>query len=133
MYYIYVILPYKREKATRSAATQTHSFASRPSLLAPIPLVLSFLALSSFLGPYLIFIATFSLKLTSFHYSSCQFAQMVADNFEGTEYALPYGASPTPIGKTDRYSIFKVRLDVPCPAPVYSRNPIFWPTSAGHC
>ena len=34
---------------------------------------------------------------------------MVADNFEGTEYALPYGATPTPIGKTDRYSIFKVR------------------------
>lgn len=37
-----------------------------------------------------------------------EFAQMVADNFEGTEYALPYGATPTPIGKTDRYSIFKV-------------------------
>ena len=121
-------------KEKRQHVPQLHKHT--PSRLSPFSSC-SHSSRALFPGPFLFFgrpiYATFSLKLTSFHYSSCQFAQMVADNFEGTEYALPYGASPTPIGKTDRYSIFKVRLDVTCPAPVYSRNPIFWPTSAGHC
>eukprot|EP00729_Bicosta_minor_P011435 gene11435-29495_t len=50
----------------------------------------------------------YHLGLSDDRSGELEFAQMVADNFEGTEYALPYGASPTPIGKTDRYSIFKV-------------------------
>lgn len=37
-----------------------------------------------------------------------QFAQEVADSFEGTQYALPFGTAPVPIGKTDRYLTFKV-------------------------
>jgi len=37
-----------------------------------------------------------------------EYANRVAANFVGTKYEVPFGQAPVPIGKQERYSIFKV-------------------------